>query len=197
MKKILRILMISFGFLLLGGCAGSAKTVTRQPPATPQAAVHMKTMPAANPPDTAIRYNQMQVAIGLAEITTSYMTEYGTTREPPAQQKFLWVRILLNNTGSQERSLPATEHFSVLYASSEYKPSYGHRIGKVDYTSLKPVVYPGQVVDAWLRFEIPAAAGLQDLQAAFLPESFQVSFANPESGYSWADHPLYLWRCIP
>ena len=55
----------------------------------------------------------------------------------------------------------------------------------------------GQTVDAWLRFDIPAALELQDLQFAFLPESSQISTGYSSSEYSWGDHPIYLWTCAP
>jgi hypothetical protein len=55
----------------------------------------------------------------------------------------------------------------------------------------------GQEVDAWLRFDIPAALELGALQFAFLPESSQVSTGFSSSEYSWGDHPIYLWTCMP
>jgi hypothetical protein len=144
-----------------------------------------------------IRYADFQVAMSQTEVTTSYVTEYGSVRNPPSGAKFLWIHILLKNVGAIERALPAIEHFSALYGASEFKPVYGHRLGYVDYTTLKPVVYQGQQVDAWLRFDIPAGAELKDLQFAFLPESFQVSASFAPADYPWADHPIYLWRCGP
>jgi hypothetical protein len=54
-----------------------------------------------------------------------------------------------------------------------------------------------QEVDAWLRFDIPAALELKDLWFAFLPESSQVSTGFSSSKYSWGDHPIYLWTCAP
>jgi hypothetical protein len=55
----------------------------------------------------------------------------------------------------------------------------------------------GQEVDAWLRFDIPAALELKELLFAFLPESSQVSLAFSPSDYPWGDHPIYLWMCAP
>jgi hypothetical protein len=104
---------------------------------------------------------------------------------------------LLKNIGQVEHPLPAIEHFSALYGTSEFKPSYGHRQGNTDYTALKPVVYQGQQVDAWLRFDIPASAELKDLQFVFLPESLLVSTSFAPTDYPWADHPIYLWSCAP
>jgi hypothetical protein len=60
---------------------------------------------------------------------------------------------------------------------------------------LKPGLYPGQEVKAWLRFDLPAAATLKALQFAFLPESYQISTAFSPGEYPWGDHPMYLWRC--
>lgn len=132
-----------------------------------------------------------------AEITTSYQTEYGTEREPSADKKIIWIRILLKNISQDEQTLPATEHFSVLHGVTEFKSTYGHRKDHTDYTSLSTSMAQGQEVDAWLRFDIPAAAEIQDLWFAFLPESSQVSFGFSSSDYFWADHPIYLWTCAP
>jgi hypothetical protein len=100
--------------------------------------------------------------------------------------------------GQNEINLPLPEHFSVLYAATELKPTYGHRKGYVDYTTLNPVIFPNQSVDAWLRFDIPVAAGLKDLRFVFLPESsgVGVSFSSPNYPYA-EDHPIYVWKCVP
>jgi hypothetical protein len=132
-----------------------------------------------------------------AEITTSYQTEYGSTREPPAGKKFLWINILLKNIGQGERNLPAPEHFSVLYGTTEFKPTYGHRKDYTDYMALTTSMVQGQDVNAWLRFDIPAALELKDLWFAFLPESSQVSVGFSSGDYPWGDHPIYLWKCTP
>ncbi len=142
-------------------------------------------------------YDDLQVEMSAAELTTGYLTEYGSKREPPVGAKFLWIHVLLKNIGQSERKLPAPEHFSALYGETEFKPSYGHRKDYTDYTALKPIIYPGQQVDAWLRFELPAAAELKDLQFAFLPESVQISVAFSPGEYPWGEHPIYLWTCAP
>jgi hypothetical protein len=130
-----------------------------------------------------------------SEITTDYMTEYGSSREPTSGSKFLWIEVQLENSGSGEQNLPAPEHFSVVYGTSEFKPGYGHRKDYPDYLALKPNLFQYQKVVAWLRFEIPVAAELQELQFVFLPESVQVNYSFPATGYSWADHPIYVWQC--
>jgi hypothetical protein len=132
------------------------------------------------------------------EITQDYMTDYGSTRIPPAGQKFLWVHVRLKNTGQVEMDVPLSEHFSVLYAGAELKPSYGHRQGYTDYTILGAVIFPDQTLEGWLRFDIPAAAQLKELRFVFLPESSQVgsSYSSPNYPYS-DDKPTYVWNCEP
>jgi hypothetical protein len=132
-----------------------------------------------------------------AKITTGYLTEYGSTREPPAGKKFLWIHIILQNIGQNDRNLPAPEHFSVLYGTAEFKPTYGHRKDYADYMALTADMVQGQDVNAWLRFDIPVAVELKDLQFAFLPESSQVSVGFSSNKYPWGDHPIYLWMCAP
>jgi hypothetical protein len=131
------------------------------------------------------------------EITTSYLTEYGSTREPPAGEKFLWIHIDLKNIGQGPRDLPTPDHFSVLNGASEFKSTYGHRKDHVDYMDLTTGMVQGQDVNAWLRFDIPAALELRDLWFVFLPESSQVSVGFSSSNYSWGDQPIYLWMCAP
>jgi len=166
-------------------------------PAYPPTPAVNRSLPTPVPPGQEIVYNDFRVVMSQAEVATSYTTEYGSQRNPSPGTKFLWIHILLNNVGQVEHPLPTSEHFSVLYGASEFKPSYGHRQGTTDYTALKPVVYQSQQVDAWLRFDIPVSAELKDLQFAFLPESFQVNTSFAPTDYPWADHPIYLWSCVP
>ncbi len=130
------------------------------------------------------------------EITQDYVTEYGSTRVPPAGQKFLWVHIRLKNVGRIELDIPGSEHFSILYAGSELKPTYGHRKDYADYTALGPVIFPDQELDAWLRFDIPSAAELKDLRFVFLPTSAQVGVSPSAPSYPYAENkPTYVWKC--
>lgn len=197
MKKILcAALHGMFSLFLLSACSSlGIPTVHPLPSPIPKAAAGSNALPTSTSPGSEIDYDHLRVAMKQADISSAYLTEYGLKREPTAGRKFLWINILIENIGLSEHGLPSAEHFSVLYGTSEFKPGYGYREGDVDYSTLKPIIYQGQKVDAWLRFEIPADAGLQDLQFAFLPESFQVSFSFPSSGYPWADHPIYLWQC--
>jgi hypothetical protein len=200
MKKTwMFLLSIMFGVLVCTTCNAASGPVipTPTPSATPQPALKDKVLPTPVAPGQTIIYDDLQMELSGAEMTGSYLTEYGSKREPPADAKFLWIHILLKNTGQHEQDLPTPEHFSVLYGPTEFKPSYGHRQDYADYTALKPIVYQGQEVDAWLRFELPADAELKDLQFAFLPESFQISVAFSPSEYPWGDHPIYLWTCAP
>jgi hypothetical protein len=142
-------------------------------------------------------YDNLQVLMSEADVTTSFVTEYGSNREPPAGKKFIWIHVLLKNIGQDERNLPAPEHFSVLDGTTEFKATYGHRKDHTDYMDLTIGMVQGQEVNAWLRFDIPVGLELMDLTFAFLPESSQVSVGFSSSDYSWADHPIYLWNCAP
>jgi hypothetical protein len=196
MKKSL-LLSGLLGWLFLAACNAASQPVPRPvPSATPRATVETD-FPTPIPPGQTVVYADFQVEMRAAELTAAYLTEYGSQREPPAGGKFLWVHLLLTNTGQREQKLPAPEHFSALYGGTEFKPGYGHRQSHADYTLLKPIIYPGQEVDAWLRFEVPTAAELKDLQFVFLPESFQISVAFSPGEYPWGDHPIYLWTCAP
>lgn len=129
------------------------------------------------------------------EVTEDYLTEFGSTRTPPAGNKFLWVHIRLRNTSPIEIEVPLSEHFSVLYAATELKPTYGHRLEYADYTALGPLISPDQELAGWLRFDIPTTAELSDLRFIFLPESSQVGTSYTSPNYPYADDkPTYVWN---
>jgi len=133
-----------------------------------------------------------------AEITDRFITEFGTQRVPSTGQKFLWVHVRLENVGTDEITLPTSENFSVLYAESEIKPIYGHRQGYAEYSDLDSTLFPGQELDAWLRFDIPVTADLKDLWFVFLPQSFQVGVSPSSPNYPYASNkPTYVWNCSP
>ena len=167
------------------------------PSAAPQTVEELKELPTPVSPGKLVVYDDLEVVMVEAEITDSYINEYGSNREAPAGKKLLWIHITIKNIGQNEQVLPAFEHFSVLNATVEYKSIYGHRQDHADYMALTTGLVQGQTVDAWLRFDIPAALELQDLQFAFLPESSQISTGYSSSEYSWGDHPIYLWTCAP
>ena len=197
MKKISSILAIVL--IILTSCSSTGESSSAQATATasPQPDVTgFKVFPTPSSLSDSIIWNGLQVTMDQLEITQDYMTDYGSTRIPPTGQKFLWVQVRLENTGQIEMDVPISEHFSVLYAGTELKPSYGHRQGYTDYTTLGLVIFPNQKLDGWLRFDIPTAAELNELRFVFLPESSQVgsSFSSPNYPYT-EDKPTYVWKC--
>ena len=199
MKKISSILAIVL--IILTACSSTGESSAAQATATasPQPDVTgFKVFPTPSSLSDSIIWNGLQVTMDQLEITQDYMTDYGSTRIPPTGQKFLWVQVRLENTGQIEIDVPISEHFSVLYAGTELKPSYGHRQGYTDYTTLVSVIFPSQKLDGWLRFDIPTAAELNELRFVFLPESSQVgsSFSSPNYPYA-EDKPTYVWKCGP
>ena len=184
----------------MAACSGPGELVTAAPipTTTPQQpAVEAKSLPTPIASGGMIVHNDLQVSMREAEITDSYLTEYGSAREPSAGEKFIWIRLLIKNAGQNEQSLPAPEHFSVIHEETEFKATYGHHQIYADYMALTTVLAPAQDVDAWLRFDIPSDLDLKDLSFAFLPDSTQISFGFSSSDYFWADHPIYLWNCAP
>ena len=199
MKNTVAILLS--GLFILAACSSAGQTSTTHLPATlsPQpTATEIKLLPTPASSGDSITWDELQVTMDQLEITQDYMTDYGSTRIPPAGQKFLWVHILLKNIGQVEMEVPLSEHFSVLYAGAELKPGYGHRQGYLDYTTLETFIFPDQNLEGWLRFDIPAAAELKELRFVFLPESSQVgsSYSSPNYPYS-DDKPTYVWNCEP
>ena len=170
MKKTLMFMVSGlFGVLILTACNSASEVVipTPVPSATPRVAVENKSFPTPVSPGQMIVYDNLQVEMSEAEITTSYLTEYGSEREPSADKKFIWIHILLKNIGQGEQTLPAPEHFSVLNGETEFKPTYGHRKDHTDYTSLNTNMVQGQEVDAWLRFDIPARCRITGSEVCF------------------------------
>ena len=198
-KTLLFVLSGLSGLLIVTACNSPSGVVvpTPVPSSTSQAAAEIKSLPTPISPSKMVVYDNLQVVMREAEITTSYLTEYASNREPPTGKKIIWIHILIKNIGQGERTLPVPEHFSVLNGTTEFKPTYGHRKDHTDYMTLTTGMVQGQEVDAWLRFDIPADVELKDLIFAFLPESSQVSIGFSSSNYSWADHPIYLWTCVP
>jgi hypothetical protein len=199
MKKISGVLLIVlFGLLLLTACASAGGTVAPVVTSSPQAVAEVTALPTPFSSDDSIIWRDLQVTMSEAELTGEFVTEYESTRIPSAGTKFMWVRVQLKNLGQKEIDTPQPEHFSVLYAAAEFKPTYGHRKDYADYTALGAVLFPNQQVDAWLRFDVPANAELSDLRFVFLPESSQVgvSFSSPNYPYA-EDHPTFVWSCKP
>jgi hypothetical protein len=198
MKKISHIAFL-FLLLILTACAGKNVTPAAVTPAPQPTATKVRVLPTPSTSGDQIVWQNLQVTMEQAEITDSYVTDFGTTRIPTNNEKFLWVHVRLKNVGQeQEINLPLPENFSALYAAAELKPVYGHRQGYMDFTTLKPLLFPNEEVDAWLRFDVPAAAELKDLRFIFLPESSKVgaSFSSPNYPYA-DDKPTFVWKCIP
>ena len=197
MNKTVVILLL--GLIVLPACSSTAESSSPQITASPQPiSTEMKVPPTPSSPGNSITWNNLQVTMDQLEVTQDYITDYGSSRIPTEGNKFLWVHIRLKNIGQIEMDIPLPEHFSILYAAVELKPTYGHRAQYTDYTTLGPVIFPNQELEGWLRFDIPAAAELKELRFVFLPESSQVgtSFSSPNYPYA-QDKPTYVWKCQP
>ncbi len=178
MKKTSSILFL--GLFLLAACSalGEATAIPAVATASPQPTATALPTPAS-PGDTIV-WQSLQVTMDRLEVTEDYVTESDSTRFPPAGDKLLWVHLRLKNLGQKELSVPGSGNFSVLYAATELKPTYGHRKDYPDYTALGPLIFPGQELDGWLRFDIPTAATVDELRFVFLPLSAQVG-VSPSS----------------
>ena len=190
--------LVLSAMILLTACVtpkdAPAATVTPVPSPTATATP----LPTPSSPNDSILWEELQVTMGQLEITGAYLTDFGSTRVPPAGQKFLWVQVQLKNTGKIEMDVPISEHYSILYAGSEIKPIYGHRQGHTEYTTLDTKIFPNQELDGWLRFDIPETAELKDMRFVFIPESSHVgaSFSSPNYPYA-DDKSTYVWNCEP
>jgi hypothetical protein len=191
--------VLFIGLLILTACSspgGSSATPASTTPSPQPTAIETKVLPTPSSPGDSIIWRDLQVSMDQAEITDSFINEFGSQRTPSAGQKFLWVHITLENLGKIEITLPVSENFSVLYAESEFKSIYGHRQGYADYTNLGSTLFPGQELDAWLRFDIPDTASLKDLWFVFLPVSAQVGVSPSSPNYPYAENkPTYVWKC--
>jgi len=193
------IILITLFFLTACTSEGGISTTPGNTPALPQpTATEIKALPTPSSPGDQVIWRDLQVMMDQVEITESFINEFNSLRKPPDGQKFLWVHVILENVGTDEIALPETENFSVLYAESEIKPIYGHRQGYADYTTLGSTLFPGQELDAWLRFDIPDAADLNELWFVFLPTSAQVGVSPSSPNYPYADNrPTFVWKCAP
>jgi hypothetical protein len=199
LKKIPAALLL--GLLIF--CACSQRQTTTAPLATATAspqptATATRLLPTPSSSGDSIVWEELQVMMDQLDVTRDYLTEFGSSRVPPAGQKFLWVHIRLKNVSQVQTDVPLAEHFSILYAATELKPTYGHRQGHADYTSLGSVIFPDQELDGWIRFDIPATAELSDLRLVFIPESSHVGASYSSPSYPYADDkPTYVWSCAP
>jgi hypothetical protein len=197
MKTFWKIFLgVLLNLILLSGCASNKQAATSTPiPPTPTART---ILPTPSTRGDAVSWSNLQISMEQVELTDSFITEFGPQRIPSPGQRFLWVQVQVSNTGATEMDLPAAEHFSVLYAQSEFKPTYGHRQNYADYTALGSPLFPGQAIKAWLRFDLPEGATLNDLWFVFLPETAQVGVRPASPNYPYAsNHPTYVWRCAP
>lgn len=193
MKKIIIALL---GFFTLTACS-TAETATVLVPPQPTATA-IRVLPTTSAPGNFILWRELQVTMDQAEITDDFVTEFGSTRIPSDGLKFLWVHVKIKNMGQNELDTPPSEHYSILYADTELKPTYGHRKEYADYTALNSTLFPSQQVEAWLRFDIPVAAELKDLRFVFLPESSQVGVLSSSPNYPYAENrPTFVWNCAP
>lgn len=197
MKKTTLVILI--GLFVLSACMRESPdpahiaTVPAFPTRTPD-----RPFPTPSSTGDTVVWNSLHVTLDRLEITQEYITEFGSMRLPPAGQKFLWVHLIIQNSGQTALDIPAAENFSILYAAIELKPIYGHRHDYTDLTTLDSGVFPDQTLDGWLRFDIPSAAEIGDLLFVFLPESAQVgtSYNSPNYPYS-EDKPTFVWNCTP
>ena len=199
MKTTLSILFIALFVLTACSSIGEAAATAASPTVSPQpTATQILVLPTSSSPGDRIVWDNLQVTMDRCEVSQDYLTDYGSTRTPPIGQKFLWVQVRLKNVGQAQLDVPIAEHFSVLYAAAELKPTYGHRQGYVDYTTLGSLIFPNQELDAWLRFDIPRTAEFNNLRFVFLPESSQVGTSFSSSEYPYAKDKLtYVWKCTP
>ena len=188
------------GLLILAACSSTGESVTPVTITVPPqpTATQVKVLPTPSSPGDSILWRDLQVTMDQLEITDDFITEFGSTRIPSPGMKFMWAHIQLKNVGQIEIEIPQIEHFSVLYAARELKPTYGHRQGYIDYSTLGPILFPTQEADGWIRFDIPTTAELKDMLCVFIPESAQIgtSFSSPNYPYS-EDKPTYVWKCAP
>lgn len=201
MKKLPGIVLSNLiGLLILAACFSTGESViplTMTAPPQPTATeVRILRTPAS--PGDSILWRDLQVSMDQIETTEDYITEYGSTRSPSPGTKFMWVHIQLKNVGQIEIEIPQIEHFSVLYAATELKPTYGHREKYTEYATLGPILFPDQEADGWIRFDIPATGELKDMLCVFIPESAQIGTSFSSPNYPYAENkPTYVWKCGP
>jgi hypothetical protein len=191
----------AIGLLVLTACSPAGGTSATTLPATPSpqpTATEVRILPTPATPGDSVIWRDLQVSMDQIEITEDFITEFGSTRSPSPGKKFLWVHIQLKNVGQIEIDTPRLENFSVLYAATELKPSYGHRRGYKDYSTLGAALFPDLEADGWIRFDIPTSAALKDLLCVFIPESAQIGTSFSSPNYPYAEgKPTYVWNCAP
>src|SRR6185436_20788220 len=127
MKKFPGILISNLiGLLMLAACSSSGEPVTPVTITVPPqpTATEVRILPTPSSPGDSIIWQDLQVTMDQIETTDDFITEFGSQRIPSPGMKFMWVHIQLKNVGQIEIEIPQIEHFSVLYAATELKPTY-------------------------------------------------------------------------
>jgi hypothetical protein len=187
--------ILFIGLFILTACSPTPTSPIAIPSPT---ATESRVFPTPSSPGDPITWRDLKVIFDQAEISDNFINEFGSQRVPSAGNKFLWIHVALENAGTDEILLPEPENFSVLYAESEVKPIYGHRQGYPDYSDVGATLFPGQKLDAWLRFDIPGEADLGELWFVFLPTSAQVGVSPSSPNYPYAENkPTFVWKCAP
>ena len=106
-KNLMLLLGCLFGLLIVPACNSSSRAIapTPTPSPTPQVTGNY-VVPIPISPGQMIVHDDLQVTMKEAEITSTFITEYGTTREPPPGKNIIWINILLKNIGQSEQTLP-------------------------------------------------------------------------------------------
>lgn len=191
--------LLCLGLWICTACSSTGRFSSPTPTLSPSpVTTDTRVPPTPSSPGDSVIWRDLQVNMLQAELTASFINEFGSQRLPSAGKQFLWIHVALENLGKDEIPVPESENFSVLYADSEFKPVYGHRQGYADYTSLESTLFPGDKLDAWLRFDIPDTASLNQLWFVFLPTSAQVGSSPLSPDYPYATtKPTYVWQCAP
>jgi hypothetical protein len=197
-KMKTRLLFLLIALLILSACdVGQPAKPFVRPTAIPTAA---QVLPTPSSTDDVIVWSDLQVRMIETEMTDSFINEFGSPRSPAPETQFLWIHVAIKNIGSLEIDIPSADHFSALYAGSEFKPLYAHRQDYFDYTALAEKLFPDQQAEGWLRFDLPIAAEMQDILFVYLPINYQVSVSPSSPSYPWGDDPkfpAFVWKCEP
>ena len=160
------------------GSAGVAFLTSSTPTPTGPAGV----VPARTPSPTSTRlpaqnlgasvqYKDLRVTLDAYEFSGPYRSSSGLKEEPPEGAKFLWLHLIVENTGRNAVDTPLPSDFHVIHEGKQIDADLFY-FGRPGYDEFRPgEIFPNVTRSGWLRFTVPALAEADRLKVIFKPFS--------------------------
>lgn len=151
---------------------GQRAPTTSVAPTTPQSAPASKTA-SVNVGDTLTANGSggFSVDVTVSQVIDPAQAEKASTKPQSANDRFVGIKIQLDNSGNTEANADARRQFTLTGSNGQQYRSDSHQVqGCTDFTEGKYTIAPGQSVTGCLMYEVPKGVGVTQVQ--FVPNSF-------------------------